>query len=453
MKTSMTRETAHHVAQRAILFFPFLVPLVFVRKVPSFHHDSVRWIIFTILYIYALPAIMDLIAGKNRANSDPAQMDWMSRAFEYKLLPWVLLLKIMILKILALQIIVSGRFDTIDCLGIAFLTGQTVGSYGIFVAHEFLHRKSTLDKALAEILMVSVMYPHYCIEHLYGHHKYAATPKDPATSRFGESLYAFLPRTVLGGIGHAWQLENRRLARQGRHWLNMRNRMLRYTIEVISINLAIWYFCGPLGIAAFAIQSVVAIVTLEVINYIQHYGLERKEIAPGRYQRAEIAHSWSSECWFSNSYWLNLGRHSDHHNAPYRSFQMLRRFEDEPELPAGFPAMFLLAFVPPLWFKVMNPRVLALREAQDRSDAGMRDVKNDIPAAAHRLDAANSPWYLKLADGSLALLTIAVAGLIGIDLLYGPPLGFALISTMCLATVAYRHSLARHLSGTEPMTI
>jgi alkane 1-monooxygenase len=441
-------QTTAYVARRALLFIPFLLPLLFIRRVPIFHHDSVRWVIVATLYIYAMPAIMDLIGGQNRTNHSTSDGGWISRAFEYRLLPWALFLKIVILKILALETIASGRFDAIDNLGIAFLTGQTVGSYGIFVAHEFLHRKSVFDRAIAELLMVTVMYPHYCIEHIYGHHKHAATPNDPATSRMGESLYAFLPRSIFGGIAHSWQLEKRRLARQGAHWLSVRNRMLRYLVEVIILNLVVFYFAGPLGCAALAVQSLVAIVTLEVINYVQHYGLERPQIEPGRYQRAEIAHSWSSERWFSNGYWLNLGRHSDHHQAPSRSFQMLRCFEEEPELPAGFPAMFLVAFVPPLWFKIMDPRVMIARKMADRHlSEGAAAIP--VPAGASDLTPRETSWYLRAAHGSLGLMLISVAALIGADLLYGPPTGFLLISLVCLATVAFRHLVARERAATR----
>jgi alkane 1-monooxygenase len=361
----------------------------------------------------------------------------------------------LLLKLLMLSMVATGRFDVIDCLGIAYLTGQSVSSYGIFIAHELLHRKSRFDKALAEIMMVTVMYPHFCIEHLYGHHKYAATEKDPATSRLGETLYAFLPRSIFGGMLHAWRFEVSRLERKGYPWFNYRNQMLRYAAEVFAFSVIVFYLFGELGLMAFVVQGIVAVVTLEVINYVQHYGLLRKEIAPGVYENTNVSHSWNSAYWFSNGYWLNLGRHSDHHYAANRSFQMLRTFENEPELPAGFPAMFLLAFVPPLWFRVMDPRVAELnRRSRSREDAR---AAGELPMPLTSADAAAAiglrnrettvteglrpTWRSAILEGSGLLMGGSVAVLLSTDFLFGYPNGLAIITVFCLGLVAIRHVL------------
>jgi alkane 1-monooxygenase len=388
---------------------------------------------------------MDLIGGDNRGNNHPARQSWTTTAFEYVNLPRILCLKVLIIKLLMLDLVGTGRFDLIDCLGIAYLTGQSISSYGIFIAHELLHRRSKFDRALSEIMMVTVMYPHFCIEHLYGHHKHAATPEDPATSRFGETVYAFLPRSIFGGMAHAWELEMRRLARHGVHWFNYRNQMLRYAAEVLAFIGAVYWLFGYLGALAVVVQSIVAIVTLEVINYVQHYGLERREVAPGQYENTSVAHSWNSECWFSNGYWLNLGRHSDHHHAPGRGFQMLRNFEHEPRLPAGFPAMFLLAFVPPLWFRVMNPRVEALRR-------GVPPDAEEINRTARAEDTPPS-WESRILNGDGLLMGAAVATLFAADITLGYPYGLIAISMICLFIVLARRLLAQRLLAQRQASI
>jgi alkane 1-monooxygenase len=436
---------------RLLVFLPFVLPLIFLRKAPIVHFAQPRWVLVAILYIYAMPPIFDLIGGNNRTNYHPGYQSWTTKAAEYVWLPRILLFKILAIKLLMFGLVSTGRFDIIDCLGIAFLTGQSISSYGIFIAHEVLHRKSKFDRALAEIMMVTVLYPHFCIEHIYGHHRHAATDKDPATSRFGETVYAFLPRSIFGGILHAWRFEVGRLERRGQQWFSLQNRMLRYGAEVFLLLVVVFCVFGEFGLLAVLVQGVVAVTTLEVINYVQHYGLMRKEIAPGVYENTGISHSWNSTCWFSNGYWLNLGRHSDHHYAASRSFQMLRTFEEEPELPAGFPAMFLLAFVPPLWFRVMNPRVEALKGAR-HAELGYAEVQTPSPAAREleSRDGSGAPvvagwlnvsgWSGAIQGGGL-LMGASILAFFGVDFWLGYPYGLMTISLICLGLVAARSVL------------
>lgn len=438
------------VVTRLLIFLPFTIPLIFLQKLPIVYHTNWWWTLQAVIYVYATAPLLDLIGGEYRGNVGAKDQSWVAKAFEYVFLPRVLFIKIILLKALMLEIVASGRVNTIDAIGIAFLTGQLISSYGIFIAHELLHRKSRLDKALAEILMVTAMYPHFCIEHLYGHHKYAATRLDPATARPGENVYAFLPRSIFGGIAHAWQLEARRMRRRGQHAFDPRNRMLRYAAEVVLLNLAVYYLFGALGVAALLVQGVVAILTLEVVNYVQHYGLERREISSGVYEPTDVAHSWNSEFRFSNGYWLNLGRHSDHHYAVNRSFQMLRHFENEPILPAGLPTMFLVALVPPLWFKVMDPRVEQWRQQQRaalaQARAGQAVTDAAVPAAAdlgtRRRDggaadaAAPATWFDRYGE---FVLFASLAAFIGLDVTWGTPTGFIFIAVLSIVIVAIRH--------------
>jgi alkane 1-monooxygenase len=253
----------------------------------------------------------------------------------------------------------TGRLDALELLGTTASMGVMAGAVGITFAHELVHRRHRFERALGEILLASVSYTHFAIEHVHGHHRHVATPHDPATARLGESFYRFLPRTVVGSVTSAWRLEVERLARRGRTAFSSSNRMLRYAITQLTLYPLVWVVFGGTALAAFAGQAFVAFAVLEVINYVEHYGLMRKEIAPGEYERISPRHSWDSSYRVSNWMLINLARHADHHCAAAKRYQSLELPADAPQLPAGYGAMFLLALIPPLWFRVMDPRAKA----------------------------------------------------------------------------------------------
>ncbi len=246
------------------------------------------------------------------------------------------------------------------------------GATGITFAHELMHRTSVVDRALAELLMASVSYPWFCVEHVYGHHRRVATADDPATSRLGESLYAFLPRALLGGLRSAFHIERQRMAKRGRGWWHPSSRVVRHGLELLTLYGAASLWRGLPAVAAVAAMGLVSVLLLESINYIEHYGLlRREESGPAgrlRHEKVRPHHSWNSSHRVSNFMLINLARHSDHHAHAARPWEQLRHLENTPQLPTGYGAMLLLAFVPPLWFAVMNPRVAAWR-AQFLSNA------------------------------------------------------------------------------------
>lgn len=262
-------------------------------------------------------------------------------------------------------------------LGLALSTlsvGLMTGGIGITVAHELMHRKSRAERGLAEVLMSCVSYTHFCIEHVYGHHRHVATPLDPASSRLGENVYRYLPRTITGGLASAWSIEAERMAKSGHGVWHPKNRMLRYAAVQLVIYTTLVLTLGGLAALLWAAQSVVAILLLEVINFVEHYGLARRELAPGKYERVQPRHSWNASQRVSNWLLFNLQRHSDHHFLASRPYDVLRHFDDVPQLPAGYATMVLVALVPPLWRRIMDPRVLALRDAQSAADARMPSV-------------------------------------------------------------------------------
>ncbi len=246
----------------------------------------------------------------------------------------------------------------IETIGLTLSLGVASGSGGIVIAHELMHRASAFSRALAEILMTQASYAHFCLEHVYGHHRHVATPRDPASSRRGESVFAFVPRSILGGVLSAWRIESERAARVGAAW-TLRDRRLRMPLATALVYALVAALFGAKGAALFLAQSAVAVALLEVINYLEHYGLSRREVAPGRYERVGPEHSWNSSHRVSNLYLFNLARHSDHHHLASRPYEALRHWDDReaPQLPSGYAAMLMVALVPPLWFRVMNPRV------------------------------------------------------------------------------------------------
>jgi alkane 1-monooxygenase len=235
--------------------------------------------------------------------------------------------------------------------------GVACGALGINVAHELGHRVKALDRALSKTLLASSLYMHLIIEHNLGHHRHVSTDQDPASAERGISLYRFLPRSIWGGLRSAWRLEAERLAAAGLAFWSPANEMIRFTLIQLGLLAAVYAIFGLPGLLGYLMTAAVGIGLLETVNYIEHYGLRRQKKASGRYERVMPHHSWNSSHPYGRLMLYELTRHSDHHYLASRPYQILRHFEEAPQMPAGYPAMVLLATVPPLWFAVMNPRV------------------------------------------------------------------------------------------------
>ena len=261
----------------------------------------------------------------------------------------------------------AANADWFVVLGIAFSVGFITGSQGITFAHELGHSKSKIDRFFAWVLMTSVCYGHFMVEHYRGHHPRAATQADPASARFGESLYRFLPRSVWGSFASGWQLEAQRIRQFKSSWVRS---PLAWSsaLSLMLFVLAAHYLPTQAAIkfvAFFAAQSVVAFVLLEIVNYIEHYGLQRQLIgyAGSRANRKPepfgMMHAWNADHVVSNSMLANLQRHSDHHMHAWKPYPTLALLPG-PQLPTGYAGCILLAMLPPVWFAVMHPRIAAL---------------------------------------------------------------------------------------------
>jgi alkane 1-monooxygenase len=234
--------------------------------------------------------------------------------------------------------------------------GTITGGIGITIAHELGHRASRLDRAIARALLVMVGYGHFIVEHVRGHHVRVGTPDDPATAPRGMHVYRFIGRSVVGSFLHAWRLEALRLQTTARGAWHPANWVLTGTLASLALVALAFVFGGAAGALLFVLQAAWAIALLEVINYVEHYGLERKRIGD-RYEPVRPEHSWNADFAVSNWVLFNLQLHSDHHARMRRSYEELQSIATAPQLPAGYPAMVLLALVPPAWFAAMEPRL------------------------------------------------------------------------------------------------
>lgn len=248
-----------------------------------------------------------------------------------------------------------------EIVGNISILGMSCGVYGINVAHELGHRTTKHEQFMAKMLLLTSQYMHFFIEHNRGHHNRVSTEEDPASSRMNEPLYKFWIRSVTQSYKSAWELENFRLKKTGRNWLSVHNEMIWYTlIQLIFISVIVWGF-GWVVAGYYMISAIFGFLLLETVNYIEHYGLKRHKANRG-YHKVLPVHSWNSNHPLGRLILFELSRHSDHHFRANRKYQILRYHEDSPQMPTGYPGMMVLSLFPPLWFKVMNPRVKKLKE-------------------------------------------------------------------------------------------
>jgi alkane 1-monooxygenase len=320
------------------------------------------------LVIFVVFPVLDLLCGRSVSVVSPdgdaaaRAADWRFDVWLWAWVPLQVLVLVGCLRSIAYGVVDGSTSVSLFVAGVV-ACGLTTGM-GINVAHELMHRRGRCERALAELLMATTTYTHFCVEHVHGHHKNVATPLDPASCQLGESLYAYLPRTLLGGLRSAWHIETARVRRTGDRG-TWRDRRLRYPLTLFVVYGVVGLWMGIGGVCFFALQSLLAMLLLETINYIEHYGLSRREIRPGVYERTTPHHSWNASERLTNWVLFQLQRHADHHHLASRPYFALRHIEDSPQLPTGYAGMVLLALVPPVWRHVMHPRVAAWQARRD----------------------------------------------------------------------------------------
>ncbi len=308
--------------------------------------------------VFGIFPLLDLAIGMDARNPPEDVIKWLEQDRYYR---WCTYLYIPVQYaglVLACWLFSRPELSTVDKVGLALTVGMVSG-VAINTAHELGHKRASLERWLSRVALAQSGYGHFFIEHNRGHHVKVATPEDPASARLGESFYAFLPRTVSGSLRSAWELEAARLRRLDSSPWTPRNDILTAWAMTLVLYAVLVAAFGVVIIPFVLIQAVAGFSLLEVVNYLEHYGLLRQHLEDGRYERTRPEHSWNSNSAASNVLLYHLQRHSDHHANPVRRYQALRHVEEAPQLPTGYAGMIVLALAPPVWRRVMDPRVLA----------------------------------------------------------------------------------------------
>ncbi|MDP9116714.1 MAG: alkane 1-monooxygenase [Actinomycetota bacterium] len=311
------------------------------------------------LFVYlAIPAL-DLIFGADPTNPADEAVAWLEQDRYYRWVTYAFLPMQFVAIFVGFWLIADRHgLGLVDKLGIAITLGALNG-VAINTAHELGHKKEHLERWFARVALAPTAYGHFFIEHNRGHHVRVATPEDPATSRFGETFWQFLPRTVFGSLRNAWRLERTRLRRLDKGVLSPRNDVLNAWAMTVVLWGTLLALFGLAILPYLLVQAVFGFSLLEAVNYLEHYGLLRQQLPNGRWERVSPRHSWNNNNLTTNLFLYHLQRHSDHHANPTRRYQALRHFEESPQLPSGYATMIVLCYFPPLWRRVMDHRVLA----------------------------------------------------------------------------------------------
>jgi alkane 1-monooxygenase len=355
----MTRKTSPRLANA----LPFWVSLFFIPLWLLSVSKGGWWIALIPLYSTVVTSIMDHIFGLSDENLDPNASD--EDLFWHRMITWIWV-PLQIMVVLG-SLVAIFRFDHLSPLESVFLalaTGAVAGGVGITYAHELIHQHGKFERLLGDILLASVLYGHFRTEHIMVHHRYVGTPRDVVTARYNENIYHFLPRAMLGSLRSAWQVEAERQQKRGRKVADFSNPFWRYGgLALVFLALAA-FIGGFAGVLLFVLQALVAISYLEIIDYVEHYGLVRKHLGEGKYEPVAPRHSWNSNHRFTNWLLINLQRHSDHHYKPNRRFPLLQTYDESeaPQLPYGYPIMAALACNPRYFRRMMNPKVRAWRK-------------------------------------------------------------------------------------------
>lgn len=321
-------------------------------------------LIYTLVFWWGM-ALLDIVLPKTSpAPSDSAAASGYFAAVLRLYVPLQILL-------IACGAWAAARGEWLTVLGLGFGVGFITGAQGITFAHELGHSKSKFDRFCAWLLMTSVCYGHFMVEHYRGHHPRAATMEDPASARYGENLYRFLPHTLLGSLVSGWRLEAQRVAQMKSSWI--KSPLLWSTLASMGLMAAPFLMLfgsfphmepaqSAIKIVVFLLfQSMVAVLLLEMVNYIEHYGLQRLSQG-GKRESFGMMHAWNADHPVTNSVLANLQRHSDHHMHAWKPYGTLQAMPQGPQLPTGYAGSIILAAIPPLWFALMHPRLAALRK-------------------------------------------------------------------------------------------
>jgi alkane 1-monooxygenase len=342
-------------------FTAFIIPLLVVT---GFYLGG-YWNFLAVAFAFVIIPLIDQVSGLDASNVPDQEAKVVGEEFYYRFVTYVWTYVQVAFVLWGCYVMAMGSLSTpLEWAGFVLSFALVTGGIGITVAHELGHKKSSLERFYSKTLLMTVCYMHFYVEHNRGHHVLVATPDDPATARKNESFYAFWIRSVFLGYAHAWKLENESMRKKGLPAFHWKNAMITYAIAPVlfcaAVTIALSYITGTFSWqvpAFFFAQSFFAFTLLELVNYVEHYGIMRREIAPGKYERVNPLHSWNASHLISNFFLFQLQRHSDHHANAIKRYQVLKHYDESPQLPFGYPTMIILALVPPLWFSMMNQRL------------------------------------------------------------------------------------------------
>lgn len=310
---------------------------------------------------FVLIPVLELFSPQSTTNFDKEQEENRAISLFFDLLLYLNIPILFGLIYYYLHTLTTTALKPYEIIGMTASVGLIVGTIGINVAHELGHRVTAYEQAMSKLLLMTALYMHFFIEHNRGHHKNVATQEDPASARLGESLYAFWIRSTTGSYANAWRLENERLKRLGKSPWSWQNEMIRFQVFQLTYLLGIAWFFGWAMVPFTITIAIFGFLMLECVNYIEHYGLQRQKLPSGRYENVKPNHSWNSNHEMGRIFLYELTRHSDHHFKATRKYQVLRHFDESPQLPFGYPTSIIISFLPPLWFKLMNKRAITAK--------------------------------------------------------------------------------------------
>ena len=308
-----------------------------------------NWSYLAVVFAFVLLPLLEIFLPGINLNLSPEGEERWKKDKYFDALLWLMVPIQWGLLIYFCQILSSVSLSVGEQIGLISAMGIACGVLGINVAHELGHRNNKGEQALAKLLLSTSLYWHFFIEHNRGHHKHVSTPLDPESSRLNEPLYFFWYRSIKDSFLSAYKIDKRQV--------------ITAVLTQALLPLAIYFIWGERALYGFLASAFTGILLLETVNYIEHYGLVRKEMAPNRYEKVQVHHSWNANNPFSRTILFDLSRHSDHHANINRKYQLLRHHDESPQLPTGYPGMLLLALVPPLWFRVMNKKIRQQNEA------------------------------------------------------------------------------------------
>jgi alkane 1-monooxygenase len=333
--------------------FAYTIPVATLVSITSEGFFTYATPIYAFIFIPTLELIFKDVDSKEEYTKSEVQNKLSNTFFDillYLNIPFVF--GLLILGLFNLNQLELDLFETV---GMVLSLGILLATNAINVGHELGHRKSFIERCLSKLLYLPCLYMHFYIEHNFGHHNNVATPKDPATAKFNQTVYSFWVTSVIGQYISAWRIQLQLLKIKNSRFFSFKNDMLYYTIFELAYLFVVYSFFGLYGLFLAVIIGILSFLFLETINYIEHYGLLRNKLPSGRYERVQSHHSWNSNHFIGRIVLYELTRHSDHHYKASKKYQILENKRESPQLPYGYPTSILLALVPWLWFSLVNP--------------------------------------------------------------------------------------------------